>query len=236
MSIVTSRLSLTFAARHYRRAKVAFSHYVDVATRKGPMPDPIVPWSDRSEQSTTKGAKSRSLHCEIYVPHDATAGPHEGTLTLRWAGQTVELAVSLQVWDFTLPDHLSFLPEMNCYGLPDDERAYYRLAHRNRTVLNRVPYSQNGTMASGCAPALSGKTLDWKAWDQRFGPYFDGSAFADLPRKNVPDRVLLPAAPRELARPHRGELQRQTSGPTARFPWRTAASFVDASRQFAPST
>ncbi len=28
--------------------------------------------------------------------------------------------------------------------------------------------------------------LDWKAWDERFGPYFDGTAFADLPRKAVP--------------------------------------------------
>ena len=57
----------------------------------------------------------------------------------------MELDVALQVWDFTLPDYLSFLPEMNCYGLPENERAYYRLAHRHRTVINRVPYSQRGS-------------------------------------------------------------------------------------------
>ena len=75
-------------------------------------------------------------------------------MTDRTNRATLRLPVELKVWDFTLPDHLSFLPEMNCYGLPDNERDYYRLAHRHRTVLNRVPYTQNGTVADGCAPAL----------------------------------------------------------------------------------
>ena len=102
------------------------------------------------------------------------------------------MAVSLRVWDFTLPDHLSFLPEMNCYGLPDDELAYYRLAHRHRTVLNRLPYNQNGRMQDGCAPLWDSRrmTLDWSSWDRRFGPLLDGSAFADLPRKSVPVEVF----------------------------------------------
>ena len=100
----------------------------------------------------------------------------------------MRIPVTLQVWDFTLPDHLSFLPEMNCYGLPENERDYYRLAHRHRTVLNRLPYNQNGHMQEGCAPRWdsSRQTLDWSAWDRRFGPLLDGSAFADLPRPRVP--------------------------------------------------
>ena len=97
------------------------------------------------------------------------------------AARRSNVTVNLTVWDFTLPDHLSFLPEMNCYGLPANERDYYRLAHRHRTVLNRVPYSQNGEVADGCAPSWDGQTLDWSAWDRRFGPLLDGSAFADLP-------------------------------------------------------
>ena len=132
------------------------------------------------------GQKNASLYCEVYVPHDAPAGTRKGTLRLKAGEQTLDLAVSLEVWDFTLPDYLSFLPEMNCYGLPANEREYYRLAHRHRTVLNRVPYSQGGNVHDGCAPRWDGKTLDWSAWDKRFGPYFDGSAFADLPRKSVP--------------------------------------------------
>ncbi len=108
-------------------------------------------------------------------------------------GEKLALGVSLRVWDFTLPDHLSFLPEMNCYGLPENERDFYRLAHRHRTFLNRLPYNQNGAMQEGCAPKWDGKTLDWSAWDRRFGPLLDGSAFADLPRKGVPvDGFYLP--------------------------------------------
>jgi hypothetical protein len=163
---------------------VRFGRYRNVATSRGPLPDPIVPLAEREE--LLPGERSRSLHCEIYVPHSAAAGTHSGTLTLRAGDHTLTLGVVLRVWDFTLPDYLSFLPEMNCYGLPRNERDYYRLAHQHRTVLDRVPYSQNGTVADGCAPHWDGRQLDWSAWDRRFGPYLDGSAFADLPRRGVP--------------------------------------------------
>src|SRR5207302_5484106 len=123
---------------------------------------------------------SRSLHCEIDVPHNARAGEHQGTLVLRAGDRSLAISLTLQVWDFTLPDFLSFLPEMNCYGLPANERDFYRLAHRHRTFLNRLPYTQNGAIQEGCAPKWDGKTLDWSGWDERFGPLLDGSAFADL--------------------------------------------------------
>jgi hypothetical protein len=56
-----------------------------------------------------------------------------------------------------------------------------------------VPYSQRGTIPDGCAPVWDGRRLDWTAWDQRFGQYFNGSAFADLPRARVPlDIFYLP--------------------------------------------
>lgn len=159
--------------------EVAFGRYQAVATPSGPLPDPITPLGDGTSEA-------EAIHVELYVPHDARAGVHDARLTLADGKQTLDLGVSLEVWDFTLPDHLSFLPEMNCYGLPEDEREFYRLAHRHRTVLNRVPYSQGGQVHEGFAPGWDGETLDWKAWDRRFGPYFDGSAFADLPRKGVP--------------------------------------------------
>ena len=69
----------------------------------------------------------RSFHVELYVPHSAPAGTYRGTLTLSVGTDRLRLPVSLTVWDFTLPDHLSFLPEMNCYDLPENERAYYVL-------------------------------------------------------------------------------------------------------------
>jgi hypothetical protein len=188
--------SLVFEGPESQAIKVDIGRYQTVATKLGPLPDPIVPLSFPATDPAP-GNKSRSLHVELYVPHRLAAGVHRGTLILSHPAnrQTLSVAVELQVWDFTLPDHLSFLPEMNCYGLPDNERDYYRLAHRHRTVLNRVPYTQNGGMQAGCAPRWHAGRLDfdWSAWDERFGPLFDGSAFADLPRKRVPvERFYLP--------------------------------------------
>ena len=131
-----------------QQPKATFYRMRHVASSAGPMPDPLVPLGTGLSVPATdeqiEGQKSGSLVCEVYVPHEATAGQRRGTLTLTSGEQTLKLNVALTVWDFTLPDYLSFLPEMNCYGLPDNERDYYRLAHRNRTVLNRVPYHQNG--------------------------------------------------------------------------------------------
>jgi hypothetical protein len=224
--------TLTFAEPGMSGTVVTFSRYENVSTRKGPLPDPLVPWSDRPEKASTGSLKSRSLHCELTIPHDAPVGLHAGTLMLRSGGQSLEITVSLQVWDFTLPDLLSFLPEMNCYGLPEKEREYYRLAHRNRTVLNRVPYSQNGTMAEGCAPVLKNKTLDWRAWDQRFGPYFDGSAFRDLPRKNVPIECFYLPLHENWPDPIEGSYNGDYWADRA-FPESYRRDFVDASRQVA---
>jgi hypothetical protein len=184
------RPELTFAGEGGEKVRVQFGRYTHVATKQGPLPDPIVPLRGTFDlpdpAAGIDGQKSGSLHVEVYVPHDVKAGEHKGRLTLNAGGQTLALDVSLHVWDFTLPDYLSFLPEMNCYGLPANERDYYRLAHAHRTVLNRLGYHQGGSITEGCAPVWDGSRLDWKEWDRRFGPYLDGSAFADLPRRGVP--------------------------------------------------
>lgn len=161
----------------------SIGRYRNVATARGPLPDPIV---DLADNESPPGVKSSSLYVELYIPHNAKAGERKGKLVLSLGRERLEIAVSLLVWDFTLPDRLSFIPEMNCYDLPADERDYYRSAHRHRTVINRVPYYHSGKVADGFAPGWNGSTLDWRDWDKRFGPYLDGSAFADLPRKNVP--------------------------------------------------
>jgi hypothetical protein len=177
--------------------KIELGRYDPVTSKLGLLPDPIVPL--KVPPRATPAIKSQSLHVELYVPHGLAAGDYRGTLILRGSlpgrrgsfhqeDGALRLPLLLRVWDFTLPDHLSFLPEMNCYGLPENERDYYRLAHRHRTVLNRLPYYQNGGIADGCAPRWdrSRQGLDWSSWDRRFGPLLDGSAFADLPRKGVP--------------------------------------------------
>jgi hypothetical protein len=219
-----------------RAVQASFGRYVHVESAKGPLPDPVVPldgtFAVPTPEEKITGQKSGSLHCEIYVPHDTPPGPREGTLTLRAGADQLQLRVQLRVWDFTLPDHLSFLPEMNCYGLPANERSYYRLAHRHRTVLNRVPYSQAGNVHDGCAPAWDGRQLDWSAWDKRFGPYLDGSAFADLPRRGVPlEGFYLPLHenwPTAMEGNYNGDYWADQA-----FPARYRETFVQVSRQFA---
>lgn len=59
-----------------------------------------------------------SIVVEVYVPHDALAGSQGATLTLTHGSERIDVPISLRIWNFTLPDHLSFIPQMNCYSLP----------------------------------------------------------------------------------------------------------------------
>jgi hypothetical protein len=169
------RPSLMFEGKG-RGIRARFSRYRHVVSKLGPLPDPVVslngPVDIPSSDEPVPGLKRGSLLCEVYVPHSASPGAYEGTLRLQTGSEALKIDVVLWIWDFTLPDVLSFLPEMNCYGLPANERDYYRLAHEHRTVLNRLPYSQRGEVHDGCAPAWDGTKLDWTAWD--------------LPRAGVP--------------------------------------------------
>jgi hypothetical protein len=164
---------------------------------------------------------------EILVPKSARAGRSTVRLAKR-------CEVPLDVWDFALPDRLSFVPQMNAYGLPDaQETAYYRLAHAHRSCLNCLRYNWRGEVAGGCAPkTLADGTWDWRAWDRRFGPLLSGSAFADLPRGRMPvDEFYLPLNenwPMDHQRAYRGGHWIEKAYPESYW-----AEFRAASRQFA---
>jgi hypothetical protein len=220
------------------RVQSAFGRYHLVPTPRGPLPDPIVPLGmaapllpRSAEPNSDTGALAQSLHVELYVPHDVPSGVRRGTLTLYSGRDRLSLAVILDIWDFTLPDHLSFLPEMNCYGLPDNERDYYRLAHRHRTVLNRLPYNQNGRIQDGAAPRWDGNRLEWTSWDRRFGPLMDGSAFADLPRKGVPVECFYLPLHENWPTPITEETYNGGYWADQAFSQRYRLAFVSASRQ-----
>ncbi len=157
------------------------------------LPDPLVPVEPPGSPfelpwGGAEAARFSALLADVYVPHGAAAGLHRGTLVLESGKERIEIRVVLTVWDFTLPDHLSFVPQMNTYKLPPPpaEREYYRLAHEHRTALNRLAYNWRGEVHDGFLPDASGGRWDWRRWDRRFGPLFDGSAFSDLPRAGVP--------------------------------------------------
>lgn len=143
------------------------------------------------------GQRNQSVLAEIYVPHDAPAGLYRGALEISADGaKPFSVPVELRVYGFTLPDTLAFAVDLNAYGPPGDaemELRFQRMAHEHRTTLNILGYSQAARATEGYVPPLegSGKNLrvkDWSEFDRRFGRYFDGSAFADLPRASAPLR------------------------------------------------
>ncbi len=179
------------------------SAYVNVLDPRGKvraiLPDPLIPLESEKENPKARYSVSNfkipnhSLICEIYVPHKERPGLRNGKLSVIADGERLELDVSLTVWNFTLPNKLSFVPEMNAYGTvsPYKGHEYYRLAHEHRTCINRLPYGWNGL--PGFAPDWNGHGLDWSEWDQKVGPILDGSAFQDLPRSGEPlDVFYLP--------------------------------------------
>lgn len=127
-------------------------------------------------------AEGDETFIDLHVPKDAPTGDLTGTVEIK--GESMPITIT--VWNFTLPDKLSYLPQMNAYGLPNHQRDYYRLAHEHRVVLNQLPYGWTGKVDEP-APKIGGDgQWDWAKFDEEFGPLLDGSAFADLPRGTVP--------------------------------------------------
>ncbi|MCE9592272.1 MAG: DUF4091 domain-containing protein [Planctomycetes bacterium] len=166
-----------------------------VNTPLGPFPDPLLPITkpvalpDPAQNLPLQ--RWASLFAEVQVSKDAAPGVHTGTLTLAAGAQRLVLAVELTVLPFALPDELSFIPQMNCYGLPDPpgsilSLAWYRMAHRNRVCLNRLCYNWRGEPNPAVIPDTRRNEWDWSDFDRSFAGMFDGSAFADLPRAGQP--------------------------------------------------
>jgi hypothetical protein len=160
-----------------------------------PAPDNAVP-----------GQRNQSVFVEMLIPRDAAPGVYRSWLTVSVTGvASVKVPIVIDVNSLTLPDTLSFDISLNGYGTLggayslDDatpeyralEREYHRMAHLHRATLALLGYSHSGHISTHYAPPLAGDgaamhVTDWSAWDAQFGPYLDGSAFADLPRKSVP--------------------------------------------------
>lgn len=178
--------------------KVRLHEFAYVRPKEAPdriLPDPLVPLSGRfsipstAGKTAVSGQRYHGLLAEIYLPHQIAPGEKRGTLTVTADGQRLRFDIRLRVWHFTLPDQLSFVPEMNAYGMKPI--SFYQLAHRHRCCLNCLPYGWSGK--AGPAPRWDGKRFDWESWDAKVGPLLDGSAFSHLPRKGRPvDIFYLP--------------------------------------------
>src|SRR5262249_10627805 len=62
---------LAFDGPNAKSLQVQIGRYHQVASKLGPLPDPIVPLSVTADE--TPGTVNRSLHVEVYVPHNVPA-------------------------------------------------------------------------------------------------------------------------------------------------------------------
>lgn len=164
-----------------------FYRFTRVETPKGEVIDPVLPLAVDEVARLNKGIDS--VYCELLAPNNLSEGEYRGRLLISdLNGNSLFLPIRLYIWNFAIPNELCFLAEMNCYSLPENEREYYRLAQLHRTYINRVPYSHRGSVGDGLAPLWDKKTkrFNWIEWEKRYRQYFDGSAFADLPRGAIP--------------------------------------------------
>ena len=229
---IDRRPSLTFARPAGSKLRVEFGRYRPGPARSGPLPDPIVPL-DVAGRRPSPGRTSQSLHAEVYVPHDAAAGDHAGTLTLKSGGQTLALGVTLAGLGLH-PARPPELPARDELLRPAGERA--RLLPAGPPAPDgpepRALLPERRESHDGCAPKWDGKTLDWSAWDRRFGPLLDGSAFADLPRKGVPVECFYLPLHENWPTPMEGNYNGDYWADRA-FPEPIAAPSSRSSRQFA---
>ena len=128
---------------------------------------------------------NQSVYVDVYIPKDAAPGAYRGTVEVQADGaKAVALPVELTVYDFALPDRLSFWPELNAYHIPRDTHDYYRLAHQHRCVLNCWVIRPKLTGAG------KGRKVVWDSYDKIAGPLLSGEAFRTNRRTGVPVRVM----------------------------------------------
>lgn len=193
-------LNYTYRQNPKLKPKVYQFAYVNVLDENGKitsvLPDPLIQLNNTVSIPSKAGhvivpeQTNISLICELYVPHGENPGTKNGKIVISIGEDVLEIDVNLTVWNFTLPNKLSFVPEMNAYRRvsPYKSYDYYRLAHEHRTCINRLPYGWHGH--NEFAPEWDGGRFAWSEWDRNVGPLLDGSAFNDLPRSNEPVDVF----------------------------------------------
>ncbi len=149
-----------------------------------------VPWAggrsfdipDRQRGMANQG--SQSMYIDVYIPKRAGPGTYTGAVTVDAGGDKAVLPIELRVYDFALPDTLSFYAELNAYSVPANLLDYHRLAHQQRLVFN--PWVVR--------PALQGAGKDvqvrWDLYDASVGPLLSGEAFEGNRRAGVPTPLM----------------------------------------------
>ncbi len=154
-------------------------------------PDPLVPAGapDGGLPCDISAGLNQGVWVDIRVPDEAPPGIYAGDLRVIAAGEAeVVIPVSLEVWDFSLPDE-THLPSFFIYQ-PDQladahgvakysdeylsiEAEYARMARSHRMNFSTSVYPE--VQGSG-----SGTTIIWDSWHDGFASrHLDGTVFPD---------------------------------------------------------
>ncbi|MBI1788261.1 MAG: DUF4091 domain-containing protein [Acidobacteria bacterium] len=184
----------------YERTSLGPEWYPDALMPKRPSGlSSGFPFSIPDLHNNVSGQKNHAVWVDVFVPYERSAAPpgrYTGEVDVSWKGGQDKAAVTLDVWDFALPQE-SHLPGDIWNGSmknmpPLEELAYYQLARQHR-FLPLVYAYRPGLRVDG-----SKVHLDWTGHDQRIAPYLDGSAFTPErgywgPGAGLPiDHVMLP--------------------------------------------
>lgn len=134
---------------------------------------------------------NQSVWLDIYVPKDAVPGEYLGQLEVSAdeLADPVTIGVRLKVSVVSIPDYPTFFVDLNGYGNPwnfgSDSKVtalrYFQVTHKHRMVPNTLPYGWSGSVRADRMPQLSASlpltAVDWSTFDDRYGWFFDGSAF-----------------------------------------------------------
>ncbi|MDR4499296.1 MAG: hypothetical protein MRK02_15465 [Candidatus Scalindua sp.] len=128
--------------------------------------------------------ENQTVLVDIYIPGNSDHGIYRGSIDVEQGESKIALPIVIKVYDFSLPDKLSFWCEFNCYNIPRNHIDYHRLAHQNRCVFNPWRYQP---LVKGTGKAL---TLGWNDYDRQVGPLLSGEAFENNRRSGVPTPVM----------------------------------------------
>lgn len=157
-----------------------------------------------------------ALWVDWFVPREAAAGEYEGVVRVRANAVEREFVLRLVVHAVTVPDRSLMTADLNAYAdsispvFPhlsanpdryedgsffDVERQVVAMAREHRALYHNLGYKHSGIVTPSFAPELEGegkhiRVKSWELFDRHFGPYLDGTAFADSRRGAYPIEYL----------------------------------------------
>lgn len=136
------------------------------------------PFSIPDLYNNIPGQKNHAVWIDIFVPFERSQAPpgrYTGALEVAWKGGRGAVEVTLEVWDFALPQESHLKGDIWNDSMknmpPEEEMLYYQLARQHRFTPLVYAYRPNLTVQG------TQVTLDWTEYDRRLAPYLDGSAF-----------------------------------------------------------